>query len=381
MFGRSKKRELKAAETLAAEVRAQREVTQQLVERYEQRTRKTVQAIEAASKAREQRDEYRRVLAAAIASERRQELHVTALERELKDVKEGVLAEARARGAAEAASESARARTMALEAELREAATRLERERGDAADRAWAEREAARGEMVQLVARSRDEALTLTAEVRRALSWMGLGSRNAEGASVEDSAVSSTLRQRGRLLAALALMAVLVAVSLTPAAALAAVDAERAAYIQLASGASPWQLIVGALGCYGAAVVLYTRALRDLRSPSPGLDAGASVAGAGSEETGAPSEALATAESSAAESSAAESSAAESSAADSSPEGDGASAVDAVEAPLPAGGEPSAAVEPTASSSGGIAAGGGAVVDGEIGESGAGERAERDRLT
>ena len=31
MFGRSKKRELKAAETLAAEVRAQREVTQQLV--------------------------------------------------------------------------------------------------------------------------------------------------------------------------------------------------------------------------------------------------------------------------------------------------------------------------------------------------------------
>ena len=37
MFGRSKKRELKAAETLAAEVRAQREVTQQLVERYEQR--------------------------------------------------------------------------------------------------------------------------------------------------------------------------------------------------------------------------------------------------------------------------------------------------------------------------------------------------------
>ena len=376
MFGRSKKRELKAAETLAAEVRAQREVTQQLVERYEQRTRKTVQAIEAASKAREQRDEYRRVLAAAIASERRQELHVTALERELKDVKEGVLAEARARGAAEAASESARARTMALEAELREAATRLERERGDAADRAWAEREAARGEMVQLVARSRDEALTLTAEVRRALSWMGLGSRNAEGASVEDSAVSSTLRQRGRLLAALALMAVLVAVSLTPAAALAAVDAERAAYIQLASGASPWQLIVGALGCYGAAVVLYTRALRDLRSPSPGLDAGASVAGAGSKETGAPSEALATAESSAAESSAAESSAA-----DSSPEGDGASAVDAVEAPLPAGGEPSAAVEPTASSSGGIAAGGGAVVDGEIGESGAGERAERDRLT
>ena len=94
MFGRSKKRELKAAETLAAEVKAQREVTQELVERYEQRTKKTVQAIEAASKAREERDEYRRVLAAAIASERRQELHVAGLERELKEVKESVLAEA-----------------------------------------------------------------------------------------------------------------------------------------------------------------------------------------------------------------------------------------------------------------------------------------------
>lgn len=269
MFGRSKKRDLRAAETLAAEVKAQREVTQELVERYEQRTKKTVQAIEAASKAREERDEYRRVLAAAIASERRQELHVTGLERELKEVKEGVLAEARARGAAESASESARARVLELEAELREAALRLEKERGDAADRAWAEREAARAEMVQLVARGRDDARTLTAEVRRALGWMGMGARDADGNPVEDPTVTSILRQRGRVLGGLALGAALVGVGLTPAAILAAVDAERAAYIQLASGASPWQLILGALGCFGAAVFLYGRALRDLRSPGP----------------------------------------------------------------------------------------------------------------
>ncbi len=280
MFGRSKKRDLKAAETLAAEVKAQREVTQELVERYEQRTKKTVQAIEAASKAREERDEYRRVLAAAIASERRQELHVTGLERELKEVKESVLAEARARGAAESASESARARALELEAELREAALRLEKERGDAADRAWAEREAARGEMVQLVARSRDDARTLTAEVRRALGWMGMGSRDADGKPVEDPTVTSTVRQRGRLLGGLALGAVLVGVGLTPAALLAAVDAERAAYIQLASGASPWQLVLGALGCFGAAVFLYGRALRDLRSPEPRADLGAQPAAA-----------------------------------------------------------------------------------------------------
>lgn len=267
MFGRSKKRELKAAETLAAEVRVQREVTQDLVERYEQRTKKTVQAIEAASKAREQRDEYRRVLAAAIASERRQELHVTALERELKEVKDGVVAEARARGAAEAASESARARVAQLEAELREFAGKLERQRGDAADRAWAEREAARGEMVRLIARSRDEAQTLTAEVRRVLSWMGLRSHDAKGLPVEDPAVASVLRKRARILTGLALGAFLVGVALTPTALLAAVDAERAAYIQLFSGASPWQLILGAVGCFGAAVFLYSWALRDLRAP------------------------------------------------------------------------------------------------------------------
>jgi len=275
MFGRSKKRELKAAETLAAEVKAQREVTQELVERYEQRTKKTVQAIEAASKAREERDEYRRVLAAAIASERRQELHVTGLERELKEVKESVLSEARARGAAESASGIAGARVAELEAELREAALKMEKERGDAADRAWAEREAARGEMVQLVTRGREDARALTAEVRRVLSWTGMGSRDADGNPVDDPVVNSALRQRGRVLAGVALGAVLVGVGLTPAALLAAVDAERAAYIQLASGASPWQLILCVLGSFGAAVFLYGRALRDLRSPEPRADLGA----------------------------------------------------------------------------------------------------------
>ncbi|MDB4538745.1 hypothetical protein N9226_01345, partial [bacterium] len=69
--------------------------------------------------------------------------------------------------------------------------------------------------------------------------------------------------------------AVLVGVGLTPAALLAAVDAERAAYIQLASGASPWQLILCVLGSFGAAVFLYGRALRDLRSPEPRADLGA----------------------------------------------------------------------------------------------------------
>lgn len=134
--------------------------------------------------------------------------------------------------------------------------------------------------MVQLVARSRDDARTLTAEVRRALGWMGMGARDADGNPVEDPTVTSTLRQRGRVLGGLALGAALVGVGLTPAAILAAVDAERAAYIQLASGASPWQLILGALGCFGAAVFLYGRALRDLRSPAPRADVAASPAAA-----------------------------------------------------------------------------------------------------
>ena len=265
MFGRIKQRERKAAEALAAEVRAQREATLELVERYEERTRKTVQAIEAASKAREQRDEYRRVLAAAIANERRQEIHVASLEAELRELKDAVLEEARARGAAEASAASALGRVTELEGELRAAAARAERDRGDAADRAWAEREAAREEVVQLVTRSQRDAADLTAEVRRALTWMGLQPQDASGAPVHDPVMDSVGRQRGRLLAGLAVGAALVGLSLTPMAVLAALGAERAAYIHLASGLSPLQLILLVLGAFGLAVLLYSRALNDLR--------------------------------------------------------------------------------------------------------------------
>jgi len=275
MFGRIKQRERKAAEALAAEVKAQREATLELVERYEQRTRKTVQAIEAASKAREQRDEYRRVLAAAIANERRQEIHVAGLESELKELKEGVLAEARARGAAEAAEAAARSRVAELEAELREAAACAERARGDAADRAWAEREAARAEMVQLVARTREDAATLTSEVRRVLSWLGAKPRDASGAPVEDPAAVSVHRQRGRLLAGLAAASVLTGLALAPMALLAAVDAERAAYVHLASGLSPVQLVLSVVAAFGLALFLYGKALRDLR-PAEGAPASGS---------------------------------------------------------------------------------------------------------
>ena len=293
MFGRIKQRERKAAEALAAEVKAQREATLELVERYEQRTRKTVQAIEAASKAREQRDEYRRVLAAAIANERRQEIHVAGLESELKELKEGVLAEARARGAAEAAETAARARVAELEAELREAAACAERARGDAADRAWAEREAARAEMVQLVARTREDAATLTSEVRRVLSWLGAKPRDASGAPVEDPAAVSVHRQRGRLLAGLAAASVLTGLALAPMALLAAVDAERAAYVHLASGLSPAQLVLAVVAAFGLALFLYGKALRDLRpaegAPASGgtpSDGAASAVESGGEPSG-----------------------------------------------------------------------------------------------
>ena len=75
MFGRAKQRERRTAEALVTEIAAQREATRQLVARFEEESKVATNAVKAAARAREERDEYRRVLAAAIANERRQESH------------------------------------------------------------------------------------------------------------------------------------------------------------------------------------------------------------------------------------------------------------------------------------------------------------------
>ncbi|MEM1449698.1 MAG: hypothetical protein AAF957_18780 [Planctomycetota bacterium] len=274
MFGRATKDQAlirereqsdRNTEALVSEIGAQREAQRDLLERFEEEARVATNAVKAASLAREERDEYRRVLAAAIANERRQAEQVEALETRRRELEDHALQVVRDTGKAEAERDGLRDRLTALEDQLGSQATRHEQERADAADRAWAEREAARSEVVQLVTRSREEAAVLADEVRSALKKL---EEQAEGPPPPDDPSASARRLRGRLLVALAIGAMLVGVALTPAAFLSAIDAERAAFVHLASGASPWQLIIATVLCFAAAVFLLGGARRDLGAPA-----------------------------------------------------------------------------------------------------------------
>lgn len=263
MIGRSKTRERQTAQALVTELGAQREAARELIARFEQESKVARNAVKAASLAREERDEYRRVLAAAIANERRQDAQVAELEARREELEARALDQARTTGAAEAERDGLRERLTSLERELDDRQRRHEKDLGDAADRAWSEREAARGEIVQLVTRTREEAADLAEEVRRALS--ALEARPvAVAAPPSDPGVSAS-RLRGRILIGLAVAAMLVGVALAPAAFFAAIDKEREAFIHLASGASTWQLIGATVICFALAVFLLGTARRDLR--------------------------------------------------------------------------------------------------------------------
>ncbi|MEM8712654.1 MAG: hypothetical protein AAGG01_17015 [Planctomycetota bacterium] len=81
MFGRRVQREREQAAFLE-ELAEQRSAAKGLVERYESEVKVARSAVLAAGRAREERDEYRRVLAAAIAAERRREVEVEDLKRD-----------------------------------------------------------------------------------------------------------------------------------------------------------------------------------------------------------------------------------------------------------------------------------------------------------
>ena len=264
MFGRNKReRERKSTEALVSEIGAQRLAQRDLLERFEQEARVATNAVKAASVAREERDDYRRVLAAAIASERNQVAHAAELEARHKELELYARESARISGAAEAARDGLRERLVAVEEQQIDQTVRYEKELADAADRAWSEREAARGEVVQLITRSREEAAVLADEVRRALKR--LGDRPPGPPLPPDDPSVSARRLRGRLMAGLAVAAMLIGVALTPAAFLSVIDKERAAFIHLVDGgATPWQLIIATVVSFVVAVVLLGGARRDL---------------------------------------------------------------------------------------------------------------------
>lgn len=234
-----------------------------LVDRFEAQAGAAQRAVAEASKAREERDEYRRVLAASIASERRSELRLEEMEQERAAAIERSREEAREAGAAGAERDVLRERLGALEKLVGEQEERHTQALSDLQDRAWTEREASRAELVKALARlgdetdqARRETAQLAGDVRAAL---------AVHTAANDRELDRITDLRRRLLIGLGLGAAVMGIALTPPAILSAVDAERAYFVHMISDATPWQLLAGAAVSFGLAVALLTIARRDAR--------------------------------------------------------------------------------------------------------------------
>ena len=234
-----------------------------LVERFESQAGVAQRAVADASKAREERDEYRRVLAASIASEHRSQLRLEEMEQERAAAIERSREEAREAGAAGAERDVLRERLGALEKLVGEQEERHTQALSDLQDRAWTEREASRAELVKALARlgdetdrARREAAQLADDVRAAL---------VVHAEASDRELDRITDLRRRLLIGLGLGAAVLGIALTPPAILSAVDAEHAYFVHMISDATPWQLLGGAAVSFGLAVLLLTIARRDAR--------------------------------------------------------------------------------------------------------------------
>ncbi len=272
MFGR--RNQSKTAETaiLRQELSAQREATQGLVERFEMQVRNVRTAVVAVGKAREERDEYRRVLAASIATDRRREAHVEALGQERLRLEAIAFDEVRT-----ASEEGARRRELAerierLESRLTDELAARERAIGDASDRAWSEREASREALVRLIASHRSEITVALAATRSELAAL----QRVQSSRQSEPTVHPLRRVRVGALLGLSLLATLAAVALIPPTVLAIGDPEQALFVHLATGLGPWHLVSAVVLFCAAAIGLLSWALRDIEriqstgGPGPG---------------------------------------------------------------------------------------------------------------
>jgi hypothetical protein len=224
-------------------------------------------ALEEASTARTEREEYRRVLAAAIANEKKSLQEARAATDAYGEV-EGRLSarlaeEVYARGLADG-------RARELERSKSETMARHVHELAEVRDREWAEREERRREVQRLV--------------------FELGEAHAAVRAVESGGGREHLDPEARARRHTALVARGVSVfaacrarALAPAALLAAFSPARAAYLTLALGLGPWSLTLVtlssglvALGCAmlalrvtRAAAPAAPRSASDTRSPTP----------------------------------------------------------------------------------------------------------------
>lgn len=112
----------------------------------------------------------------------------------------------------------------------------------DLADRNWAEREALRADLVKL----------------------GLAAEKAAEAAAHAARGSEIAGLRRRLLVGLGVTAAVLGIAVTPPAVISAFDPERAVFVHMASGLSPWALIGCAAGAFVVAVVLLSIAKKDV---------------------------------------------------------------------------------------------------------------------
>ena len=115
-----------------------------LVARFERHAETARSAVEKAAQAQEERDEYRRVLAASIAAEHRANEQLERVDRERIDAHSRAAERESAAARLEGERAALEERVRSLEAMVREQGETFERSLADVQDRAWSERDAAR---------------------------------------------------------------------------------------------------------------------------------------------------------------------------------------------------------------------------------------------
>lgn len=233
-----------ALQALKRELAQERETARRLQKELVQEVEVARRAAEQTLGARQDREEYRRVLAAAVANEKR-------AEGEVLSAREATAGAEEARRAAEHARGEAEGRALELERQLEEERTRHARDVDRVNDRAWADAEA-KGRELQRVQHERSLAL---GQVRELL-------RNVPEHTPASARVGA-LRARICLGAGLFTLALFL-VFLAPLV-VVLLGGEGATWPAMAGGLTGWTLFAIELALLGATVGLASWSVRDLR--------------------------------------------------------------------------------------------------------------------
>ncbi len=233
-----------ALKALKAELASERETARSLQQELAQEVEVTRKALVETLAARSERDEYRRVLAASVANEKRADTENGGMRLEVEQFEERLRDAVRARGEAEGRAQELE-RALALAREERDV------EVGKIQDRAWADTEAKGRELQRLDHEhgvARGQVIELLGRVP---------------ADVPESARTAALRSR--LCLASAAFSVLLFLVLFIPFVLVVVAGEESTWPAMTMGLSPWTLAGLEVLLLAAALGLSSWAVRDLR--------------------------------------------------------------------------------------------------------------------